>query len=169
MKLRPGFPWKVVAALAVFLAAMMYNLSVRPATRLEGFDAVADMISNIQKASGQLGASQMYDQWVGYIYANMSSSGAALDDFKRRIFQPSCSFRANWATVLPEGLGRPLGANKADLANTAYKGFLDGLAKGDNDCLAKLDDFKRRFMTDTCSFLNPDPKTYNANYVPVFK
>jgi hypothetical protein len=47
---------------------------------------------------------------------------------------------------------RPMPAPNAQLANAAYKTFLDGLAQGNQDCIAKLNEARDRFMESDCGF-----------------
>jgi hypothetical protein len=158
--------WKPFAAAALFVLVMLYVLSRE---RREGFESVDNMIKALQAATGQLGATQSYDQWVGYLYKHVEDSGPVLNDIKTRAFQPSCQFRRDWFETLPAGLQRPLGADKPDLANAAYKSWLDSLAAGNNDVMMQLDDFRKRFLDSNCEFKNPtNLSSYNANYKPVF-
>lgn len=159
--------WKPFAAAALFILVMFYVLS-RDKQR-EGFQSVEDMIKALQTATGQLGATKSYDQWVGYLYNHADDSGTVLNDVKSRAFQPSCQFRRNWFETLPAGLQRPIGAEKPDLANAAYKTWLDNLASGNNEVMMQLDNFRKRFLDSNCEFKNPsDLSSYNANYKPVF-
>ena len=142
--------------------------------RYEGFQAaqtdVAKMIQNLQEASGALGDDKSYGIWVGYLYKHPESAGDALNDFKARVFQPNCSFRQDWDTKLPPGLQRPMAAENADVANIAYKAYLDCLANNSEGCINSLDDARSRFMEPGCSYLNPsDTNSYAVNYKPVFK
>jgi hypothetical protein len=160
--------WKPFAAAAVFILVLLWTMTRKGYS--EGFQSVDDMIKALQKATGQLGATKSYDEWVGYLYTHVEDSGPVLNDVKARAFQPTCQFRRDWFQNLPAGMQRPLGADKPDLANAAYKTWLDSLATTNNDVMMQLDDFRKRFMDSKCEFLNPtDPKSYNANYKPVFK
>jgi hypothetical protein len=142
--------------------------------RYEGFQAaqtdVATMIRNLQEASGALGDDKSYGLWVGYLYKHPETAGDALNDFKSRVFQPDCAFRQDWDTKLPDGSTRPMAAESAELANVAYKAYLDCLANNSEGCIMSLDDARERFMQPGCNFLNPsNTDSYAANYKPVFK
>lgn len=160
--------WKLFAAAAFFILVVLYGMYTRPMK--EGFNDIMAILRSLQEATGQLGASKSYDKWVGYVYTHIEDSGDILNDVKSRAFQPTCAFRRDWSTQLPPGFQRPLGAENASLANAAYKSWLDALASGNNATLLQLDDFRKRFMTPSCDFLNPsDLKSYNKNYKPIFK
>jgi hypothetical protein len=159
--------WKPLVAATVFIAVVLLGLYTRPK---EGFTDIASILRTLQEATGQLGASKSYEKWVGYVYTHIKESGSVLNDVKARAFQPTCNFRRDWAFNLPRGLSRPIGVDTPALANAAYKSWLDELAKGNNDCILQLNDFRARFMEPNCNFLNPrDLRTYNKNYKPVFK
>lgn len=160
--------WKPFAAAAFFILAILYSLN-QDRIR-EGFQSIDDILRSLKQATGQLGAKTSYDQWVGYVYTHIEDSGPILNDVKARAFQPNCQFRRDWATKLPAGFQRPIGADTSNLANAAYKTWLDNLAASNNESLMQLDDFKKRFMDSQCEFLNPtNTKKYNENYKPVFK
>jgi hypothetical protein len=139
----------------------------------EGFEGqpdVAKMIQNLQEASGALGDDKSYGLWVGYMYKYPEMAADALNDFKSRVFQPNCTFRQDWDTKLPPGLQRPMAAENAELANIAYKAYLDCLANNSEGCIKSLDDARARFMGPGCNYLNPpDTDSYAVNYKPVFK
>ena len=60
-------------------------------------------------------------------------------------------------------------ASNAQLANAAYKTFLDGLAQGNQDCIAKLNEARERFMESDCEFLvHSSPTTYKKDFQAVF-
>jgi hypothetical protein len=160
--------WKPFAAAALFILVMFYVMSVKPIR--EGFDSIASLLSNLQMAQNQNTVVNSYDQWVGNIYKQPDVSAKALNDFKSRFFQPNCAFRRDWSNNVSNGLQRLQGSDTSQLANVAYKTFLDCLADGNQKCIEKLADAKARFMVDGCDFLNPsDIKSYNRNYSPVFK
>ena len=160
--------WKPFAAAALFILVMFYVMHVKH-TR-EGFISIADLIKKLSMAQNQYTVVNSYDQWVGYIYKYPEVSAKALNDFKSRVFQPDCAFRRDWSNNVSNGLQRLQGSDTSQLANVAYKTFLDCLADGNQKCLEKLSDAKARFMIDGCGFLNPsDIKSYNRNYSPVFK
>ena len=142
--------------------------------RYEGFQAaqtdVAQMIRNLQEASGKLGDDKSYGLWVGYMYKNPKDATDALNDFKKRVFQPNCAFRQDWDTKLPAGKSRPMAAENAEIANIAYKAYIDCLANNSEGCILSLDDARERFMAPGCNFLNPaDTDSYMKDYKPVFK
>ena len=154
-------------AAVVFVSIVIYGMYVNP--RREGFVSADDLIRSLQAATGQLDATKSYEQWVGYTYAHIPDSGPVLNDVKARVFQPECQFRRDWSTTLPAGMVRPIGADKPELANAAYKSWLDNLAKGSNDVILQLDDFKKRFLEPSCEFqVVSNPTKFNANYKPVF-
>ena len=160
--------WKPFAAAALFILVMIYVMSIKDIR--EGFTSVANLLKNLEMAQNQDTIVNSYDKWVGYIYKHPDVSAKALNDFKSRVFQPTCAFRRDLSNNLTNGLQRLQGADTSPLANVAYKTFLDCLADGNQKCLEKLADAKARFMVDGCNFLNPsDIKTYNSNYSPVFK
>lgn len=161
----------VFLALLLFILALWYNAISwqKSCQRREGFDDVATMIKNLQEATNEIGDAKSYDVWLGYVYANSPKVATALNDFKRRVFQPSCKFRPNWDTQLPPGMVRPMGAQKADVANVAYKSYLDCLANNSEGCTLKLNDFRARFMEPGCLFLNPsNTDSYVKDYVAPF-
>jgi len=155
----------LITALLIFLLAMIYNRHI-----LEGFDAdTAAMLSNLAKASQNEKGTGSYNTWVGWLYANPEKSGAALNDFKKRVFQPDCKFRSDWSTNPPPGKNIPIAPESADLANTGYNYFLKGLANGNQVCISSLDDAKERFMEPGCNFLrHEDANMYKKDYHPVF-
>jgi hypothetical protein len=163
--------WKTTIILVVFCLVFLYIASAVKAN--EGFQDITDiqqLIQQIQGASGQLGEEKAYNDWIGWIYTNPQTATMALNDFKKRIFQPSCEFRNDWSSNLPPGKQRPNPAQTPQLANTAYRTYLGCLAKGNQSCTALLDDARMRFMKPGCNFLNPsDVSTYNQNVSEVFK
>ena len=162
--------WKPILALIAFVLAMLYNESVYSTLPIiEPLTDIQRMLMNLRRAEGQLGQAQAFDSWVGFLYKFPAQSGVPLNDFKQRVFQPSCTFRRDWATVLPPNLNRPMAAANATLANASYKTFLDGLAQGNQDCIAKLNEARERFMESNCAFLaHSSPSAYNSNFQPVF-
>lgn len=162
--------WKPILALLFFCIAMLINDSyIQSKPSLEPFNDVQQMIRNLQRAEGRLGQTQAFDSWVGFLYKFPAQSGVPLNDFKRRVFQPSCRFRKDWATKLPRNMVRPMAAANATLANAAYKTFLDGLAQGNQDCIMKLNEARERFMESDCAFLvHSSPSAYNKDFQPVF-
>ncbi len=138
-------------------------------SNMEGFETMRTMNFRIQEILKSQQAKSAYSQWLGYLYANPSKAASALNDFKRRVFQPTCKFRMHWSTQLPSGKSIPIGAKSADLANVAYASYLNCLAKDDLSCVMMLDDFRSRFMEPGCEYLRPnDRKWYNADIRPVF-
>lgn len=162
--------WKPVLALIAFILAMLVNDSVISSRAItEPLTDIQRMIRNLQVAEGQLGQTQAFDSWVGFLYKHPDSSGVPLNDFKKRVFQPTCKFRRNWASVLPPNTIRPMPAPNAQLANAAYKTFLDGLAQGNQECIAKLNEARDRFMESDCDFLvHSSPSAYNKDFQSVF-
>ena len=162
--------WKPVVALIAFILAMLINDSIISSRAItEPLTDIKRMIQNLQVAQGQRGQVQAFDSWVGYLYKFPQQSGAPLNDFKKRVFQPSCKFRQNWASVLPRDMIRPMPAPNAQLANAAYKTFLDGLAQGNQECIAKLNEARERFMESECEFLpQRSPTAYNKDFQAVF-
>lgn len=141
-------------------------------SRREGFQeqGVAEMIRNLNAASGVLGDAKSYDLWVGYLYTHSDSSDMALNDMKRRFFDSSCQFRPDWATNLPPGKQRPMGATSADLANAAYQTFFKCVANQSFGCLEALADARERFMQPGCAYGQPQQIDADAQqYTPVFK
>lgn len=140
--------------------------------RREGFQeqGVAEMIRNLNAASGVLGDAKSYDLWVGYLYTHSDSSDKALNDMKRRFFDSSCQFRPDWATNLPPGKQRPIGATSADLANAAYQTFFKCVANQSFGCLEALADARERFMQPGCAYGQPQQiDADEKQYTPVFK
>ena len=162
------FSWKFGIALLLFTLAMLYNEYRKRS--IEGFDAVTTMNQNIKKAYDDNYAVGSYSWWTAWLYAHPDSSSKPLNDFKSRVFQSDCEFRKDWATNLPPGLQIPVVPLNAELANTGYKTYLDGLAKKQPKTMGTLNDARRRFMKSDCQFLNhSDSSDYNKNYSPVFK
>jgi len=120
----------------------------------------------VQQISAVQQEGQAYDKWIGYVYKHAPNNSKILDDFKARVFQPSCKFRTNWATNLPEGMGIPNPASSSQLANVAYKNYMECLTKGKPTCLQQLENARVRFMEPgTCQFLNPpDVNSYTKDY-----
>ena len=162
--------WKPILALIAFCIAMLINDSVISSRRLtEPLTDIQKMVQNLQVAQGQRGQVQAFDSWVGYLYKHPESSGVPLNDFKQRVFQPTCKFRRNWASVLPRNTVRPMPASNAQLANVAYKTFLDGLAQGNQECIKKLNEARERFMESDCEFLvQSSPNNYKKGFQAVF-
>jgi hypothetical protein len=104
------------------------------------------------------------------MYKDPPTGSRSLNDIKKRMFQPSCKFRQDWSTNLPPGLNRPIPAQTKDLANMAYKNYLDCLARPDGLCIASLADVRARFFEPGCEFLNPsDPSSYSQNFQAIFQ
>jgi hypothetical protein len=157
--------WKPIAAGIFFILVLMYSEHTR-AMRSEGFEDmgnVLNLIRQLQTASGQLGQSKAYDQWIGWIYTNVDQSGPILNDFKTRVFHPTCKFNRDWPTTLPAGLQRPNPAENAELAQAAYRSYLNCLANSNDECIKLLENARTRFMQPGCRFANPtNISSYNA-------
>ena len=154
-----------------FILALAFSEYVRYKRRsiTEGFDAISDMIQKIQQAQGQLGTQQSFDNWAGWLYkiGKTKEASRMLNDLKKRAFQPDCKFREDWLTN--PGNQIPIAPETKDLANLAYKSYLDCLAKGDQGCINQLADARNRFMEPECGFqLQADKSVYNQNYQTVF-
>jgi hypothetical protein len=168
--------WKTTVTLVLAYIGLLFIASIFKTERVnekDGFQNLGDiqqLIQQIQGASGQLGETKAYNDWIGWLYTRPQTATTVLNDFKSRVFQPNCRFRNDWSTRLPPGKLRPNPAANAQLANTAYRTFLGCLAKGDTKCTVLLDDARQRFMDSDCNFLNPtDPGTYSRNVPEVFK
>jgi hypothetical protein len=169
MRLRMRMLWKPAAAAVLFILVMFFVMSRKSKDGFQNFNWM-QFIQQLKQAAGQQEQIGKYDQWIGYLYKYPTDSAKSLNDFKSRAFQPNCRFRMDWNTNLPQGLLRPTAAKNGAEANLAYRGFLDCLGNGTQDCLLKLDDVRKRFMEPGCNFLNPsDPRTYSRNYQAVFK
>jgi hypothetical protein len=167
MKLK--LTWHLKAAIVIVVVAFFLNYQYYRPTTIENFSSFTDFFRRFQRASGQAQATTSYEQFIGWLYAHPETSGRALNDLKARAFQPTCEFRYKWSEDLPVGLGRPVAPANKDLANVAYKSWLDCLARGNQACNNQLNDAMRRFMEPSCNFqAGKDPKTYNTNYSPVF-
>jgi hypothetical protein len=163
--------WKPFAAFLFFILVLLYTkYSLMKAK--EGFMSpmnIQQMIQQFQQSAGLLGKQNSYNDWIGWLYTHVQSSGEPLNDFKNRVFQPTCKFRQDWATNLPKGMVRPNPAGNKDLANVAYRSYLQCLAEGNPACLQQLDDARRRFMDSECAFLNPNPANYTKDIQQVFR
>jgi hypothetical protein len=126
------------------------------------FEEIFRKIKEMQDQSGS------YNRWIGYIYKNSSNNGEILNDFKSRVFQPSCQFRGDWATRLPNGMSIPTPSSSADMAMMDYKKYLEALSKGQGNTARQLYDARDRFMAPDCNFLN-DPNQYNKAFNVPFK
>lgn len=127
------------------------------------------MLRRLQQAQGQLGAEKSYQDFIGWLYkvGQTKEASRALNDLKARAFQPTCQFRKDWQTK-PTG-AIPIAPENKDLANTAYKAYLDCLARGEQGCLDQLADARKRFMEPECGFkIQQDKSAYNQNYSAVF-
>jgi hypothetical protein len=164
--------WKTAVALVLFCIVLLYVAS-KTTPKSEGFEDIADIqqfIQQIQSASGQLGETKTYDDWIGWLYTHPEGAAKALNDFKMRVFKPECKFRNDWSSNLPAGKLRPNPAKTAQLANIAYRSYLDCLAKRNSNCILLLGDARERFMQPDCDFLNPsDVSSYNRDVTEVFK
>ena len=162
--------WHLKAAILIVIMAFSINYAYyRTTSSQQGFLDFQNFFQRFQRASGQAQATSSYEQFIGWLYANPQTSGNALNDLKARAFQPTCKFRNDWSTSLPGGLGRPIAPANKDLANVAYKSWLDCLARNDSACINQINDAMRRFMAPGCSVQTSKPiSTYNANYSPVF-
>jgi len=167
------FTWSLWFALCFLLASLAYNAYAFRS--IEGFEegnpaaaalwkAFSTAIDNVQNANS-------YNYILAWIYTHPETSGPVLNDFKRRVFQPNCKFRRDWAINPPPGTSIiPVGILTSEIANASYSAFLKGLSKGNQFCLNALNDAKLRFMEPDCGFLNPsDMSSYSANYKAVFK
>jgi len=164
------FTWRIWFALSFFLASLAYNAYAFHNT--EGFEEqnpAAALLKAFTNATDNEKSANSFNYIIAWLYTHPESSGPALNDLKRRVFQPNCKFRRDWVTNPPEGSSiTPVDLN-IELANTSYSEFLKCLARGNQVCLNALDDAKRRFMEPGCGFLNPsDMKSYSANYKAVF-
>lgn len=166
-------PLNILLALGLFILTIVYN-EYKRSQIVEGFNPAVwqqylDMIRRLQQAQGLLQESKTYDDWVGYIYKNPSDSAGALNDFKSRVFHPSCKFRKDWAYKLPAGMNRPMPAQSAELATIAYRSFMKCVANRNTECIKKLNDARIRFMESDCGFLNQqDFSAYTRNIPTVF-
>jgi hypothetical protein len=124
-----------------------------------------EIIKKIKQMQDQVGA---YDRWIGYVYKHSSKNGLILNDFKSRVFQPTCKFRSDWATRLPKNKTIPTPADTPELAMMSYKKYLDALSKGKGDSAKQLYDARDRFMAPGCDFLN-DPSRYTKPFNVGFK
>jgi hypothetical protein len=121
------------------------------------FEEIFKKIKEMQDQSGA------YDRWIGYVYKNSSTNGNILNDFKSRVFQPTCQFRSDWATKLPKGSNVPTPAQTPDMAMMDYKKYMEALRKGEGNSAKQLYDARDRFMAPGCDFLN-DPVQYTKSY-----
>jgi hypothetical protein len=162
--------WKPFAAFLFLIIVLVYAKHIGYRT-MEGFKPMdmQQMILQFQRSAGLLGKQNSYTDWIGWIYKNPQTSGEPLNDFKQRVFQPSCKFRKDWATNLPSGMMRPNPAGNKDLANVAYRTYLQCLSEGNPACLQQLEDARVRFMEPGCGFLNPNPATYAKDIQQVFR
>ncbi len=162
--------WKPCAAATLFILAMLYNEYRKRHPLTEGYaDAIATMMNNLDAATGKLGDGKSYELWIGYAYQNPDKSALALDDFKARALTPNCMFRKDWFKTLPKGMERPMPAQNKDLANAAYKTYLDCLSNNSMICVKQLDDFRTRFMEPGCNLRAPsDSSLYAKDYRPMF-
>lgn len=167
--------WKPCAAATLFILAMLYNEYRKRHPLTEGYagqtnsNMIATMLNDLSAATGKLGDGKSYELWIGYAYQNPEKSAIALDDFKARALMPNCMFRQDWFKTLPKGMERPMPAQNKDLANTAYKTYLDCLSNNSAVCINQLDDFRTRFMEPGCNLRVPsDSSLYNKEYRPVF-
>jgi len=124
-----------------------------------------EIIKKIKQMQDQTGA---YDRWIGYVYKHSSKNGLILNDFKSRVFQPTCKFRSDWATRLPKNMNIPTPADTPELAMMSYKKYLDALSKGKGDSAKQLYNARERFMAPGCDFLN-DPSRYTKAFNVGFK
>lgn len=92
-----------------------------------------------------------YNQWVGYVYKTAEQNSSVLNDFKEKVFAPSCDFREDWATN-QQGMVIPTPANSVDLANLAYKTYLNCLKSGNPICVSQLGNARARFMESGCQY-----------------
>ena len=113
---------------------------------------------------------QAYDQWVGYAYKNAPANSELMNDFKSRVFQPSCKFRRFWADELPKGMNIPTPATTSAVATTSYKAYMKCISDGKSVCLNQLENARVRFMEPGCQFLSPtDKSSYSNNFTVAFK
>lgn len=127
---------------------------------VEGFgNPFEELIKKIMAAQSQ---SQAYDQWLGYVYKHAPENSKILNDFKERVFHPSCNFRRDWATVTPKGMNIPTGAASKELANIAYKNYMACLQKGTRSCLNQLENARTRLMEPGCQLLHTT--SYNQDF-----
>jgi hypothetical protein len=145
-------------------------LSYKRFSETEGFSQMSYILALIDKAKTIQNAYYQYFAWVGYVYKNPPAGSLALNDIKKRMFQPSCKFREDWSRNLPPGTSRPIPAQTKDLANMAYKNYLDCLARPDGLCVGTLTDLRARFFEPGCEFLNPaNPRIYSQNFQAIFQ
>ena len=143
-----------------YFAYLLYNRYIK-----EYFDDIELPSEDIN-----MDALYQYQLWVGYLFANSSKNGPALDDFKQRAFQPSCKFRGDWYNYNPTSKFSFIPAKTPEEASAAYNNFLGYLSKPDGGATPLLNDAKGRFFTEDCNFLNPeDISDYSANLMPVFR
>jgi len=164
------FDWRIWFALCFFLASLAYNAYAFPSMK-ETFmdDATTALWKAFSTAIDNQQATNSYNYIIAWIYTHPEKSGPVLNDLKRRVFQPNCKFRRDWATNPPPGSSITPVYLDLEIANTSYSTFLKDLAKGNQLSLSALNDAKRRFMEPDCEFLAPsDLSSYSANYKAVF-
>ena len=146
--------------LFVFISIGILYCSGLLTKAVEGFgNPFEDFVQKLLAAQNQ---GQAYDQWLGFVYKNAPANSDILNDFKKRVFDPSCSFRRDWATVTPKGMNIPTGAATKELANLAYKNYIKCLQSGASTCLNQLNNARERLMEPGCQLLHTD--SYNQEF-----
>jgi hypothetical protein len=169
--MRPKIKKSIIYFFIIFISLFGLLYIIKLSNSNEGFinipfnKSFEEILKKIKELQNQ---SLAYDNWVGYIYKNPSKNGEILNDFKSRVFHPSCKFRNDWATNLPKGMTIPTPANSPDAAMLAYKKYLSNLKNGKDNSGKQLYNARDRFMDKDCRVLN-DPSQYTREYTVHFK
>ena len=156
----------LIGSMIIFLLLLCNSVYIK-----EGFvnpfgNHFQDLIRRIRELQDK---DASYNKWVGYLYKNAPINSNILNDFKKRVFQPSCKFRRDWADNLPKNSFIPTPANSNTDATIAYKNYMKCLSEGNNKCIQPLNDARVRFMEPDCAFLNPqDSASYSKEFTVAF-
>lgn len=146
------------------IIGLLYILGLLTSIKESFQNPFEEIIRKIKEMQNQSGA---YDKWIGYVYKYSSKNGKILNDFKSKVFKPSCRFRGDWATNLPKGMTIPTPAETPDMAMIAYKNYFNSLNKGEGNSVKQLYNARDRFMAPGCNFLN-NPEGYIHEYTVAF-
>lgn len=125
-----------------------------------------NLLKKMEAISSETGA---FQRWIGYVYAHPATSANALNDIKERVLEPSCEFRMDWSSRLPNGLEKPVSSITKDEANASYNTFLRCASKN-GTCQKQLDEFILRFMKPGCQInRQTDFSTLATDLKPIFK
>lgn len=107
-----------------------------------------------------------FNNFIGFLYANPTKSGKALDDIKDKFFSSrTCNWRSNWHQNIPDGMSRPAASANKAAAQTDYQTWVQCVLDNEPKCVNKLNEFNKRFFTDCIVVLPIDRSKIQTQYI----